>query len=170
VCDNSSLPLEQRLLALDAGTYYVTLATTASTGNVTVTAMTSPPTFPPANDACVDAAPLAPSATFSGNLRAAADDVVACGPASSPDTFHELVLSERANVTVVARRADGAVEPLHVALRAASCGAPTAEIACAAGTPSLLNRTLGAGTYHLVVESEPAFAGPYVLTVFTSEP
>jgi len=169
-CDNSTGTLEQRLLALDAGTYFVTLATTSATGDVTVSAMTSEPTFPPDNDVCADAAPLAPSATFMGNLRAADDDVVACGPASSLDTFHALTLAERSNVTVVARRADGAVEPLYVALRPVSCGAPTADLACTSGTPALLNRTLDAGTYHLVVESLPSFAGPYVLDVFTSAP
>ena len=98
------------------------------------------------------------------------DVVVACGPASSLDTFHALTPAERSNVTVVARRADGAVEPLYVALRPVSCGAPTADLACTSGTPALLNRTLDAGTYHLVVESLPSFAGPYVLDVFTSAP
>jgi hypothetical protein len=166
-CTSGTPRVTRRFLRLPPDTYFVTVATTLASGDLQVSAEILPPTFPPANDSCATPAALSDAVVFRGDLLAAGDDLVSCGPASSPETVHRLALAERRNVTVVARRTDGSGEPIFLGLRGAC---DTAETSCTSGSPALLNRTLEPGDYHLVVESAASFVGPYSIVVYLSEP
>ena len=104
-----------------------------------------------------------------GNLLGASDAELSCGPDGSRDAFHVLELSEARNVTLVARRTDGGTEPIYLGLRSMGCDV-SPEDACVSGVPALLNRTLEAGTYHVLVESTASFAGPYSLIAYLAAP
>jgi len=168
-CLNGSPTTTRRFLRLDPGTYFVNVATSQpSTGSISVSTMVFPPTLPPANDTCAAPATLTSGVEHRGTLLGGADDLASCGPATSSDVVHVLELSAESNVSLVARRTDGVTEPLFLGVHGASCG--DAAQSCASGTPAFLNRTLPAGTYHVVVESIAGFAGPYALTALVTAP
>ncbi|MFK7985041.1 MAG: putative metal-binding motif-containing protein [Sandaracinaceae bacterium] len=169
LCASGTPGVTRRFLRLEPGTYHVTVATTLSSGDLEVSAEVLPPTFPPDNDTCASPAPMADGVTLSGDLLAAGDSVESCGPGGSVDALHVLELTETRNVTVVARRTGGITEPLFLGLRD-DCEAISTDTACTSGSPALLNRTLGPGTHHLVVESASSFVGPYSLTVYLAAP
>jgi hypothetical protein len=166
-CTSGTPRVSRRFLRLTPGDYYVTVSTTLASGDLRASAEILPPTFPPEYDSCSMPAPLADAVAFRGELLAAADDFASCGPSGAPETVHRLTLTERKNVTVVARRTDGTTEPLYLGLRDA-CDA--ADVTCTSGAPALLNRTLEIGEHHLVVESAASFVGPYSIVVYLSEP
>jgi hypothetical protein len=168
-CTSGTPRTTQRFLRLAPGTYHVTVSTGLTSGSITAAAMVEPPTFPPANDTCAGAIDLVDAVPVASSLRAAADDVASCGTAGSPDALHRLVLTETRNVTLVARRTDASTEPLSIGLRG-ECATPSSDLACASGTPALLNRTLPPGTYHVVVESTGAAAGPYSIVAYVAAP
>ena len=169
LCTSGTPRLSPRLLRMEPGTYFVTLSTTLSSGDVSLTARTEPPTETPTNDTCDGAIPLVNGVEARGSLLGASDTALLCGADGSRDTFYRLELTERRNVTLVARRADGSTEPLALALFSGTCAAPDAP-RCASGSPALLNRTLEAGTHYVAVESIPSFAGSYVLTAYLAAP
>lgn len=168
-CTSGTPRVQRRFLRLPAGTYHVTVAMSLSSGDLRVSAEILPPTFPPANDSCAAPADLADATMFDGDLLAAGDDVDSCAPSGSPDALHRLVLTERKNVTAVARRTDGNTEPIYLGLRTA-CDAPSSDLVCTSGAPALLNRTLDPGTYYFVIESTASFVGPYSLIVYLADP
>jgi hypothetical protein len=169
LCTSGTPSLSPRLLRMEPGTYYVTLSTTLTTGDVSITARTEPPTETPVNDTCDGAIDLVDGVEVRGSLLGASDTALLCGADGSRETFHRLVLAERQNVTLVARRTDGSTEPLALSLFSGTCAAPDVP-RCASGSPALLNRTLDAGTHYVAVESIPSFAGPYVMTAYLSAP
>lgn len=169
VCASGTPRVSRRFLRVAPGTYHVAVATSLASGNLTASAELLPPTFPPDNDTCASPAELLDATVLSGDLLAAGDDVTSCGPTGSADTIHRLVLTERRNVTAVARRTDGTSEPLFLGLRT-DCAAPSADLVCTSGAPALLNRTLDPGTHTFVVESAPSFVGPYSLVVYLAAP
>lgn len=169
VCTSGTPRVVQRLLRVPAGTHHVTVSTALSTGMITASAAIEPPTFPPPNDTCDGATDLVDSVLVTGDLLAAADDILGCGNAGSVDTVHRLVVATRSNVTFVARRTDGSGEPLSIGLRTA-CTTPSSDLACAAGAPALLDRTLEPGTHYVVVESSRGAVGPYSLVVYLADP
>lgn len=168
-CTSGTPGLSPRLLRLDPGTYYVTLSTNLGSGDVTVSARTEPATISPANDTCAGAIPLASGVDARGTFLGAGNAGVYCGPDGAADVFYELVLTERQNVTLVARRTDGVTEPLSLSLLTGTCAAPGVP-RCATGTPALLNQTLEPGTYLVALESLPSFAGTYALTAYLAAP
>lgn len=167
-CTSGTPAIERRFLRLDPGTYHVTVAMNLASGNLTASAELHPPTYPPANDTCAAPAELTDGVIFNGDLLAAGDDVDSCAPSGSPDALHKLVLTERRNVTAVARRTDGTTEPLYLGLRT-DCEAPSLD-ECTTGAPALFNRTLEPGTYYFVIESTASFVGPYSLIVYLADP
>ena len=169
-CTNGTPRVEKRFLRVAPGTYHVTVSTALSTGLVTATAMLSPPTFPPANDDCTAPADLTDGMIFAGDLTAAGDDFVSCAGSGKAETVHRLVLTERKNVSLIARRAGGAGEPLYLGLRrATNCDGDGADLLCTSGAPAFLNRTLDAGTYYVVVESATVLS-PYTLALYLADP
>lgn len=168
-CTSGTPRVERRFLRLPAGTYHVTVAMSLGAGNLTASAQILPPTFPPDNDTCAAPADLSDGVPFDGDLLAAGDAVSSCAPSGTPDALHRLVLTERKNVTAVARRTDGTTEPIYLGLRTA-CDGVSSDLVCTSGTPALFNHTLDPGTYHFVVESAASFVGPYSLTVYLADP
>ena len=168
-CTSGTPGLSERLLRVEPGTYWVTVSTALSAGDLEVTARTEDPTFPPANDDCSAPTALEDGVEVRGNLLGASDAELSCGPDGSRDAFHVLELSEARNVTLVARRTDGGTEPIYLGLRSMGCDV-SPEDACVSGVPALLNRTLEAGTYHVLVESTASFAGPYSLIAYLAAP
>ncbi len=168
-CTSGTPGVTRRFLRLSAGTYYVHVSTSLASGDLTASAEILPPTFPPDNDTCAAPAELVDAITFTGDLLAAGDDVASCAPSGAADAIHQLVLTERKNVTAVARRTDGTTEPIYLALRTA-CDTPSSDLACTSGAPALLNRTLDPDTYFFVVESAPSYVGPYSIVVYLAAP
>lgn len=168
-CTSGTPRVTRRFLRMPAGTYHVAVSTSLGSGDLTASAEILPPTFPPDNDTCALPADLEGGVMFTGDLLAAGDSVASCGPSAAPDALHRLVLTERQNVTAVARRADGTTEPIYLGLRGA-CDVPSSDLVCTSGAPALLNRTLDPGTYHLVVESAASAVGPYSLIVYLAAP
>ncbi|MCA9611405.1 MAG: hypothetical protein KC586_01470, partial [Myxococcales bacterium] len=138
-------------------------------GSMTVSTMIFPPTLPPPNDACDAPTTLTSGVEHRGTLLGSADDLASCGPAGAADVIHVLELASESNVSLVARRTDGVTEPLFLGVHGALCETDAAA-SCASGTPAFLNRTLPAGTYHVVVESVSGFSGPYALTALVTAP
>ncbi|MCB9611465.1 MAG: hypothetical protein H6721_31040 [Sandaracinus sp.] len=169
-CLNGSPTTSRRFLRLDPGTYFVNVATSQPTaGSMTVSTMIFPPTLPPPNDACDAPTTLTSGVEHRGTLLGSADDLASCGPAGAADVIHVLELASESNVSLVARRTDGVTEPLFLGVHGALCETDAAA-SCASGTPAFLNRTLPAGTYHVVVESVSGFSGPYALTALVTAP
>ncbi|AKF09108.1 hypothetical protein [Sandaracinus amylolyticus] len=169
-CTSGTPRIEQRMLRVPAGTYHVTVSTALASGSIVASARLEPPTFPPANDTCGGATDLVHAVPATADLLAAGDDVLGCAAEGSPDAIHRLVITERRNVTLVARRTDGSPEVLAIGLRS-DCATPSSDLACASGGGSaLLNRTLDAGTYYVVVESSRGAVGPYSIVAYLAEP
>ena len=168
-CTSGTPGLSSRLLRLDPGTYFVTVSTNLSSGNVVVSARTEPATFSPDNDVCDDAIDLVSGVDARGTFLGAGNAGVYCGPDGAADVFYRLVLTERQNVTLVARRTDGITEPLSMSLVSGTCATPGTP-RCATGTPALLNQTLDAGTYLVALESLPSFSGTYAITAYLADP
>jgi hypothetical protein len=169
-CASGTPRVTRRFLRMAPGTYHVTVATTLASGDLTASAEILPPTFPPPNDTCAAPSELEHGVPQAGDLLAAGDDVMSCGPTAAADAVHGLTLLERQNVTAVARRTDGTSEPIFVGLRSPECEGTSSDLVCTSGAPALLNRTLDAGTHYFIVESAPSFVGPYSLTVYLADP
>ncbi|UJR83089.1 hypothetical protein [Sandaracinus amylolyticus] len=167
-CTSGTPTIDHRFVRLPAGTYHVTVSTSVASGDLTASARIEPPTTPPTNDTCASASTLEDAVPLRSDLTAASDDVASCGGAGARDTLHRFVLTERREVTLIARRTDGSGELLSLGLRGACEG--TTDLACAPGAPAVLSRTLDPGTYYAVVESSPAAAGSYALTLYLAAP
>jgi hypothetical protein len=155
----------KRYLRLDAGTYYLSASTTASTGTLTARAEFFAPTPIPANDTCATAAMISdgdavvvPLANYTD-----AQDFAACSAATeSYDAFYRFTLATDRFVNLRAENAD------HLVLLRTGCGDPVP--ACGAGTPSTFAGILSAGTYTVAVESSPATAHDATLRFSTTDP
>ncbi|MBK8173248.1 MAG: putative metal-binding motif-containing protein [Sandaracinaceae bacterium] len=145
-------PLATNVHSLDAGTYFIVLEGPSYTEiDFDLEVVFSEPTAPPAGDTCGSAIPLTLGMTTLGVLSDKEDDLaISCGYQHG-DAIYSFTLSETQDVTVVV---DGATRYMNAAITPTCGGATSAEIRCSSGSPSRSRlRSLGAGTYYVVVES-----------------
>ena len=167
-CRSASSPATQVWRSLAPGRYYVTVATTARAGNVTASMRTAAPTPVPPNDRCDGAIDIGGGYASRDTLVGFGDDARGCSGFSYPDAFYRLVLRRRQNVTVVASQASGSGS-MYLTLRDTCAG--DANLACHTGAPTaVIDRTLAAGTYYVLVESPGSTAGDFQLTVVVRNP
>ncbi len=167
-CRSGSSPLVQSWRSLATGTYYVTVSAAATSGTATAQVVLSPPTPVPMNDQCSGAVDVSGGYSSQDTLAGFADDVTGCSGSGRPDAFYVLHLTGPQLVTALATRPAGSAGPIYLTLRD-TCGGP-ANIACDAGSPSVVSQVLPAGDHTLVVEMDPATAGDFGLQVFVDPP
>jgi len=151
LCRAGTATVTETFRNLDAGQYYVAVGTARSSGTITAEATTSPPTPPPANDTCSGAETIAAGGSTTVSTVAATDSVSpSCGGTDSLDVWYEFELSATSTVVLTAEPAAGDSDDVAIELYE-GCG--TTALACDAGDPATLSRTLDAGTYQVAVES-----------------
>lgn len=173
----SGSPSRARLRDLAPGTYYVITESFRGT-SFNITVETAPPTVATdvtGNDNCATAHSIpATGGLFRGDTTALMNDLTtgSCGGgASSPDAVFQLDLTT--SKRVVASTEGSAFDTvLHVHEAACASGA---ERYCdddgGDGSTSLLDRTLGAGTWYFVVDGwGSSNAGSYLFEVSISDP
>ncbi len=171
-------PARVRLRGLGAGTYYV-ITESSSSGSYTLRVDAAPPTTVvpvSGNENCSSAHVIpATGGVFTGSTLGMANDLETsmCGSnAGSPDAAFVLTLTERKRVVATT---DGSAYDTVLHIHQTAC-ATRAERYCdddggsGVGT-SLLDRTLDAGTYYIVVDGwGTGSSGSYVLDVTVSDP
>lgn len=164
-CRSGSSPLVNNFRSLAAGTYYVTVATSSTVGTVGASIVTSPATPIPPNDRCEGAIVIPPTGYMSlDTLVDFEDDVVGCVGGYS-DAFYSLTLAARSRILVTASRPSGMTGNVSLTLRNACTDA--LNLACDTGSPSaVLDRTLDAGTYSIIVEMPTTALGDFNMDVF----
>ncbi|AUX37312.1 hypothetical protein SOCE836_095340 [Sorangium cellulosum] len=150
--------------ALPAGVYAVAVSATAPT-SVLVTLELAPPTDPPPDEGCAEAAPLAPNRTTAVSLLGHQDDVdLGCGP-PSVDAVYALELEVASDVLLVERLSAG--DTGSIALSAPACAGPDDRLACGEGDVSPLRsarRGVPPGSYRVVAEAQ--LGQPVSVTAF----
>ncbi len=160
---SSSGAVNRRFVRVGAGTHYVSISTLAAEGELSVTMTTLPATPRPANDLCAGALPIADGTPADLDFLVYEDDeVVGCSAASDLDAYYTFTL---ATPRFVSLRAEGATS---MALISGACG--TAPTGCVSGSLPQIGEVLPAGTYVVLVESQPLLAGPARLRFTTSDP
>lgn len=155
--------VSKRLVRAPAGTYFVNVSTLGTTGTVTASLETFPPTPPPANDACDGSAatPLTDGGTASFDLSTYTDTAdYACGGSDDLDAYFTFTIAERRNVNL---RAEGAGS---LVLLDDAC----TPIECQTGSVARIERDMDAGTYLVAVEAAPPSAGDTLLRYNTFSP
>jgi hypothetical protein len=162
-CQSGSGTVINTFRSLPAGRYFVTTATTLTSGNVTARVMTAPPTPIPPNDRCSGAIEIGMGYSSVDTTIGFEDDLAGCVTGSRPDAFYRITLATRQRVLVSADRLTGS-SSLYLTLRN-TCGSGT-NLACNTGDPAVLSVTLDPGTYYLMVEALSfASVGDYRLDV-----
>lgn len=161
--------------SLPAGRYFVTVATSSTSGILRASIQTSPPTPVPPNDRCEGAIVLTSGTSRRDTTNGFEDDAPGggCTWGSNPDAFYRFTLATRSDVVINVRDADGGSSSFWLTLRDA-CGTG-AELACASSTgfPSTatVSVTLDPGTYYLQVESNSFDTSDYyIFTTFFPVP
>ncbi|MBI5487616.1 MAG: hypothetical protein HY905_09810 [Deltaproteobacteria bacterium] len=160
------------------GTYYLVVDTSGTSGYYVLSGLTLPactPTSTPGTDSCTGV-PDIPSTggCYTSTTSGRANDFTAScgGGAVAPDVVYRLVLTARSRVV-----ADtiGSTFDTVLHIRGISCATGT-EVACnddvvsgVAGA-SLIDTTLDAGTYYVVVDGYNTAAGAYTLSVRVLSP
>jgi hypothetical protein len=169
-------PVQTRLRALPAGTYYVVVEALRSV-NFQITVTDSEPTaLVPVmdNETCASAHVIPETGgVFTGTTSGMSDDysTAVCGAmARSPDAAFTLELTSRRRVVA---STDGSAFDTVLYMYGSACTGT--ESACddnaGEGTRSRIERTLDAGTYHFIVDGwGMVSSGEYVLDVAISDP
>lgn len=149
--------------AVPAGTYFVTVASTAPT-DVLLTLQTSAPTQPPADESCAGAPTLQHGETIDVPLEGHQDDVNTGCLIGGVDAAYALTLPVKSDVLVVGRYTAG--DAAAVVIAKPGCG-PDEGLVCGAGAASPARAQahgLPAGEYRVIAESQGA--QPMQLTAF----
>ncbi len=166
-CRNGGTTLTQNFRSLEAGTYFVIVHSSSSSGNATARIVTSPPTPIPPNDRCSGAIPIVGSRVATDTLVDFEDDLnMGCG-GSNPDAFYEITVATRTGITATVEPVAGFTHSHNLSLRS-SCTSVALE--CHTGRPAVIDTVLDPGTYYLVVEASPFSASDYNIRVFTYIP
>jgi hypothetical protein len=157
--------------SLPAGRYFVAVATSASSGEVSAAVDIRPPTPIPPNDRCSGAIALTDGAARRDTTVDFADDASggSCAGTARLDAFYTFTLDEERRVTAVVADADGGSTRFYLTLLD-GCGG--AEVACVS-SPSTVTYTdnrLPAGTYVLMVETPGTEPSEYFLELSVGPP
>jgi hypothetical protein len=159
-CQSGSGTLNQLLYSQPAGTYYVVMSTTRTSGTATINLTLEAPTTPPANDICSGAEVLVSPALATGTLVGMADDVRG-RLTSAPDVFYTFTLTARSTVSMSI--SDGTASGTVYAVLRSNC-TTTTNLASVFGNPASILETLDAGTYIVVVEKTASTVSPITVT------
>ena len=166
-CRSGVSPLAQVFRGLPAGTHYFVVQSTATFGNIDVTAEVRPATPIPMNDTCPGitldlSAPVGRTDTLLGFE----DDLVGgtCSGTGRPDAFYTFTLTAARRVIISAATLSGSAQ-LYVTLRNGCAGSTALFCASGAGSASI-NQMLSPGTYTIQVEQALADASDFSLSVF----
>ncbi|MBN1773380.1 MAG: putative metal-binding motif-containing protein [Deltaproteobacteria bacterium] len=159
-----SISLTQR--SLPAGTYYLVVSGSATSPDnrfMLDVRFTAPTPIPPGDD-CSNALDLSAGGSFAVTTVGMADDYApTCGTTGHPDAVGTLTLTEPRDVTL--SLTTGGVRSC-IDLRSGACGTGATSILCASGTaPSLTARSLPAGTYWVLVDSDLETTGTLSVTL-----
>lgn len=168
-CQSGSAPVAQTYRSLPAGTYFVTVSTTLSSGTVTATVATRPPTPIPPNDRCVGAIDISGGFSSTGTLAGFEDDVIGCSGSGRVDAFYGFTLTTRKDVLVTVRRPSGGSTASHTLTLRSSCGTTT-NLGCDTGNPAIISQTLDPGSYIVIVDSTSAAAGEFIIQASFFDP
>ena len=168
-CRNGFTSITQSFRSLEAGTYFVIVHSSSSSGNATARITTSPPTPIPPNDRCGGAIMIPTDRPYisTDTLVDFEDDYNSTCGRTDPDAFYVLTLTERTGVTATVEPADGRTHSHHLSLHG-DCTGP--QLACHTGRPATLDTVLEAGTYYLVVETTSTTLSDFDIRVFTYPP
>jgi hypothetical protein len=163
-CAGSSAGVvDRRFYRLGAGVHYVNVSTLAASGTLSVTMTSAAPTPRPVNDLCAGALPLVDGTPTDLDFLVYEDDeIVGCSAAADLDAYYTFTLGTSRFVSL---RAEGATS---MALIPGTCGGLASR--CVTGGPPQIGEVLPAGTYVVLVESQPLLAGPVRLRFTTSDP
>ncbi|MDP3279089.1 MAG: putative metal-binding motif-containing protein [Deltaproteobacteria bacterium] len=167
LCTTNSNTTRLIALALDPGTYFVTLKTLRP-ADVQVTLRTYdlvPVTTPTGNDTCATARTItADRALFRATLVGLAHDYRGtCANATGPDAVYQLTLDRRRRLTAVL---DTAFLNVFYVTRDDACPgmSPVSTTStCTLGTRTTLDVTLDPGTYRIFVDALSGAGGLYTL-------
>jgi hypothetical protein len=171
-CWSGTGALGQSWRSLPAGTYYVTISTTSTSGPVTASVRTSAPTPIPPNDRCDGAIVLTSGTSRRDTTNGFEDDARGgtCAGPGYPDAFYQITLTERRRLLVSVSDADGGSDFLYLTLRNTCGGTSTSSLACQAGATATINQPLDAGTYWIMVETTSSRTTDYVIDAFLLAP
>ncbi|MCA9575435.1 MAG: putative metal-binding motif-containing protein [Sandaracinaceae bacterium] len=150
-CDTGS-PGEVRRRALPAGTYFVFVASSA--GSVQLSVAFDPPTTQPSNEDCGSARTVIPPFAESGSFVGTVDDLtLSCGQPLAGDLVYAFeVPAGPPQDVVVAFAATSTTDAVRFSLRS-TCSDASSELGCVRGSPAGGRfRSLAPGPYVLVVE------------------
>ncbi len=152
--------------SLPAGTYYAIVAGSAvsPSNRFALTVTFGPPTAIPPRDDCSAPLDISAGGTFAVSTVGLADDYTpTCGAAGRPDLVAVLTLTEPHDVAI--DLTTGGVRS-YIDLRSGACGTGTTSLLCTSGSwPSLSTRSLPAGSYWVLLDSELAMSGTLIVTV-----
>ena len=150
---------------LDAGTYYIAVdGNTESPFSLNV--LLEAPIYPPANDRC-PGTEISGGGMFVGTLTDTYRDYPpTCSTTSLSDVVYSFTLAEPHDVTVEVTPVGSSTT--YVAALRTTCSDVATEIACRSGNPArFTRRSLGAGTYYIVVSGPTTSPGSSFLLQLT---
>lgn len=159
---------------LPAGTYYLTVDgdSSGSAGDFDLSLTVLPPSMPPANDTCANAATLAPNMSQTIDVNTGNRDYTLCTSGSGGDVVYTFTTTMAQKVTVSATSISGS--DAIISLRDAPCDMDTNEVACvdneAAATETLVRPYLPAGTYFVIVQAYGAVQGQFGVSLALDAP
>ncbi len=177
-------PISFTALRQPAGTHFLWVDGSGTSGAFTLTVELLPATVPPQNDLCADAEPLAftgglavaqgdLSLATNGNPSTAAPTCSFSAASSGKDVVYSLTLASTQDVAVAVIPFSSSFTPVVYVRKPGACASELAadQLGCFAGTAArtvgLSLRAVPAGTYFLHVDSASG-AGPFELRVRTS--
>ncbi len=174
-CESGS-PARARLRNLAAGTYYVIGEASTPSGYTLEVDATTPPTVPvdvSGNDACPDAYAIpATGGLFRGDTSSMTDNYepTMCGSSGAPDAIFQLDLAASKHV-VLSTDSSAFDTVLHVHRDACTSTETYCDDDGGSGTTSLIDQTLDAGTWYVVVDGfSTGSSGQYLLEVTITDP
>ncbi|MEM7604998.1 MAG: hypothetical protein AAF411_06540 [Myxococcota bacterium] len=168
LCRGSNATNVLRFRSLEPGTYYAVVSRQSSVGMLDVRVEVSPPTPIPENDQCEQAIDIGGGYSSIDTLFGFEDDLPGCVGIRLVDAFYTFTLTDPKDVLISARRADGTLSSLTLTLRDGCEG--EMNLGCDSGSPSIISRTLEAGTYVVFVESSSSFATEFILQASFFDP
>lgn len=148
--------------SLPAGRYFVTVASSPLSGDITASVDMRPPTPIPAYDRCDGAVMLTQGTARSDTMVGLDDDALGCAGTGYLDAFYEFTLNRRMRAVINVADDDGSGSFFFLTLLE-SCDSAT-SLTCSSGNTPSINQILDPGTYVLMVETFASDPSDYFIT------
>ncbi|MFK7991794.1 MAG: hypothetical protein AB8I08_37600 [Sandaracinaceae bacterium] len=169
-CWSGSGVRTQTWRSLPAGTYFLHVSTTRSSGMIDATIITGLPTPIPPNDRCDGAIVLNNGDSRTDTTVEFEDDLAGgtCATGSRPDAFYTFTLAaSRRAIIALADPVTPSTRQYQLTLRTACEADPSNIVTCVAGNTPTVNQVLAAGTYILMVETTAAATADFNISFLT---